>query len=117
MLMKSEVKKRCIGQGLGGGRDGECGWGELYTTLKKFIGSNVYKGFPGGSVVKNPLANTGDTGLIPESGRPPGEGNATHSSILAWEIPCTEEPGRLLSMRSQRLRHDLDITTTNVCKR
>ena len=54
-------------------------------------------GFPGGSVVKNPPANVGDPGLIPESGRSPGM--ATHSSILAWEIPWTEEPGRPQSMR------------------
>ena len=32
---------------------------------------------------------------------------ATHSSILAWEIPWTEVPGRLQSMGSQRVRHDL----------
>ena len=32
-------------------------------------------GFPGGSVVKNPPANAGDTGLIPGSERSPGEGN------------------------------------------
>ena len=32
---------------------------------------------------------------------------ATHSSILAWEIPWTEEPGRLQSMGSQTVRHDL----------
>ena len=31
---------------------------------------------------------------------------ATHSSILAWKIPWTEGPGRLQSMRSQRVRHD-----------
>ena len=31
---------------------------------------------------------------------------ATHSSILAWEIPWTEEPGRLQSMGSQRVRHN-----------
>ena len=31
---------------------------------------------------------------------------ATHSSILAWRIPQTEEPGRLQSMGSQRVRHD-----------
>ena len=35
------------------------------------------------------------------------EGTATHSSILAWRIPWTEEPGRLQSMGSQRVRHDL----------
>ena len=31
---------------------------------------------------------------------------ATHSSFLAWKIPWTEEPGRLQSMGSQRVRHD-----------
>ena len=34
------------------------------------------------------------------------EGMATHSSILAWRIPRTEEPGGLQSMRSQRAGHD-----------
>ena len=43
-------------------------------------------------MVKNPSASVGDTGSIPGSGRSPGEGMATHSSILAWEIPL-EEPG------------------------
>jgi len=38
----------------------------------------------------------GDPGLIPGLGRYPGEGNgATHSSILVWRIPWTEEPGEL----------------------
>ena len=36
-------------------------------------------------------------GSIPESERSPGEGNGTHSSILAWRIPLTEEPGGLQS--------------------
>ena len=34
------------------------------------------------------------------------EGMATHSNIIAWRIPWTEEPGRLQSMGSQRVRHD-----------
>ena len=34
------------------------------------------------------------------------ESMATHSSILAWRIPWTEEPGRLQSMGLQRVRHD-----------
>ena len=46
-------------------------------------------------MVKNLPANAGDTGVIPGSGRSSGEGNATHSSILAWRIPWTEEAGRL----------------------
>ena len=41
-------------------------------------------GFPGGSVVKNPPASSGDSGSISGSGRSPGEGSSTHSSILAW---------------------------------
>ena len=54
--------------------------------------------FPGGSVVKNPPANSGDAGSIPGSGRSPGEGIATHSSVLIWEIPWTR--GGLQSMES-----------------
>ena len=53
------------------------------------------KGFPGGSVVKNPPANAVDVGSIPGSERPPGEGNGNPLHILAWEIPWTEEPGGL----------------------
>jgi len=34
------------------------------------------------------------------------KGMATHSSVLAWRIPWTEEPGGLQSMGSQRVRHD-----------
>ena len=55
-------------------------------------------GFPGGSVVKNLPANAGDArdaNSVPGSGRSLGEEMATHSSILAWEIPWTEEPSRL----------------------
>ena len=37
---------------------------------------------------------------------------ATHSSVLAWEIPWTEEPGGLQSMGSQRIRHDLATNTS-----
>ena len=62
--------------------------------------------FPGGSEVKASACNAGDLGLIPGLGRSPGEGNATHSSILAWRIPWTEEPGGLQSMGSHRVRHD-----------
>ena len=43
---------------------------------------------------------------IPGSGRPPGGGYTTHSSILAWRIPWTEEPGGLQSKGSQRVGHN-----------
>ena len=39
------------------------------------------------------------------------KGTAAHSSILAWRIPQTEEPGRLQSMGSQRVRHDWETFT------
>ena len=45
-------------------------------------------------------------GSIPGLGGSLGGGTATHSSILAWIFPWTEEPGRLQSMGSQRVRHD-----------
>ena len=60
-------------------------------------------------VVKNPPGSTGDVrdvGSIPGLGRSPAGGHATHSSILAWRIPWTEEPGGLQSMGSYRVRHD-----------
>ena len=66
-------------------------------------------GFPGGTVVKNQPANAGDardTGSIPGSGRSPEKEMATHCSIPAWEIPRTEEPGRLQSLGLQRVGHD-----------
>ena len=45
---------------------------------------------------------------VPSLGQvgPLEKGMATHSSILAWRIPWTEEPGGLLSMGSQRVGHD-----------
>jgi len=59
--------------------------------------------------VKNLPANAGHTreaGSIPGLGRSPGEGMATHSSILAWRIPWTEEPNGLQSIGSQRVGHN-----------
>ena len=56
--------------------------------------------------VKNPPENAGDMGLMPGLGRSPGGEMANHSSILAWRIPWTEEPGKLQLVGSQRVRHD-----------
>ena len=46
-------------------------------------------------MVKNPPANARDTGLIPGWEDPLDKEMANHSSILAWKIPWTEEPGGL----------------------
>ena len=50
--------------------------------------------------------SAGDPGLIPWVGKIPGKEMATHSIILARRIQWTEEPDRLQSMGSQRVRHD-----------
>jgi len=59
-------------------------------------------------VVKNLPANAGDARDIRSLGQedPLEEEMATHSSILAWKIPWTEESGGLQFMGSQRVRHD-----------
>ena len=58
-------------------------------------------GFPGGSDGNESACNAGDPDSIPGSGRAPGAGNGTHSSILAWRITWTEEPGGLQSVELQ----------------
>ena len=66
--------------------------------------STYVRGFPSSAVVKNPPANAGDAGDLgsfPGSGDPLEEEMATYSSILAWRIPWTEEPGRLQSIGPQ----------------
>ena len=60
-------------------------------------------------MVKNLLAYAGDMrdeGSIFGWGRSLEEGMVTHSNILAWRIPSTEEPGRLQSLGSQKVGHD-----------
>ena len=51
-------------------------------------------------MVRNPPATVGDVGSFPGSGRSLQEEMATHSSILAWKILWTEEPGRLQFWKS-----------------
>ena len=58
--------------------------------------SGPYLGFPGGSAVKESGCQAGD-----------GKETATHSSILAWEIPRTDEPDGLQCTGLQRIGHDL----------
>ena len=69
-------------------------------------------GLPGGSgVYKHPpvmQASASNRSSIPESGRSLEKETATHASILAWEIPWTEEPGGLYSpWGCKRVGHDL----------
>ena len=67
---------------------------------------------PWGSNIKESACNAGELGSVPGSGRSPGEGNGNCSSIPAWKILWTEEPGGLQSMRSQGVRHNW---ATNTC--
>ena len=53
------------------------------------------QGFSGGSDGKGSACNAGDLGSLLGWEDPLEKGMATHSSILAWEIPCIEEPGGL----------------------
>ena len=88
-------------RGVAGGEDGEdC---QLISHL----------GSPGGPEGKESACNAGGPGSIPGLGRTPREGNGNqysfffvHSSIRAWRIPWTEEPGGLHSKESQRVGHD-----------
>ena len=64
-------------------------------------------GFLGGSAVKNPPAMQEPQEMHVRSlGDPLEEERVTHPSILVWRIPWSEEPGRLQSIGSQRIRHD-----------
>ena len=92
----------------------------MITICMHFLLSSVYSdqysdilGFPGGSVVKN-LSAVQQTPVRSLDGEYPLEKKmATHSSILAWEIPWREEPGRLQSMGSQKSWTQLgNLTTT-----
>ena len=71
---------------------------QAYLVLERSEHHPYFWGFPSGSVGKESAFNAldvGDAGSIPGLGRSLEEGTATRSSILAWEIPWTEEPSGL----------------------
>ena len=67
---------------------------------------NVSSIIPGGSDSKVSACNVGDLGLIPGSGRSPGEGNGNPLQYSCLENTMTEEPDRLQSLGLQRVGHD-----------
>ena len=72
----------------------------------------LYLSFSGGSDGKESACNAEDLGSFPGLGRSRWEKEMTsHSSILAWRISWTEEPGRLQFMESQRVGHDWATNT------
>ena len=83
--------------------------GRQKTLCFHFLFCMLRKGSLGGSVVRSPPAmqETQEMWIRSRSWKAPlEEDTATHSRILAWRIPWTEEPGGLQSMGSQRVRHD-----------
>ena len=71
----------------------------------------VWAGFPGGSDSKESASKAGDLVWSLGHGRPMEKEIATHSSILAWRIPWTEEAGGLQSVGLQRVRQDWETNT------
>ena len=69
----------------------------------------AFRGFPGGTMVKNvpaDAADTRDAHLIPGSARSGKKEMTTHSSVLSWRIPGMGEPSRLPSMGLRRVGYD-----------
>ena len=69
--------------------------------------TNLLRGFPGGSVVKNLPANAGDMSSIPGSGRSPGGGNGNLLQYYFWENPMDKGAWRATVHGVARARNDL----------
>ena len=83
-------------------------------------GLQTSRGYDLGKLGKivGPMSTCGSLSPDPSPGHhalsspsPPAPNPSQHSSILAWRIPWTEEPGKLQSIESQRVRHDLATNT------
>ena len=82
---------------------------QLQANILSLRSPHLFKGFPGGSVIKNLPANVGearDVGSIPGLGRFPGGGQGNPLQYSYLEIPWTEEPGGLQSTGPQRVRRN-----------
>ena len=91
----------------------------FFSNQDGFLNSCVIsKGFPGGDSGKEPACQCKrckSCGFDPWVRKIPwGGGMVTHSSIFAWRIPGTEEPGGLQSVRSQRVGHDWSDLVQNI---
>ena len=79
----------------------------LYETYAQVLVSSIFfMGFPGGLMVKNPPAMQEAQVLSLGWEDPLEKEMITHSSMRAWRIPWTEEPGGLMSMTLQMVEHD-----------
>ena len=84
------------------------GVAESDTTERAHKEAHLHWASPVAQVVKNPPTTPGDAGSIPGLERSLEKEMATHTSILAWEIPWTEDPGGQQSMGSQGVGHNLE---------
>ena len=73
--------------------------------------------FPGGSDSKESTCGVRDPGSVPGSGRSPGEGMVTHSSILSWRILWTGEPGEHSPWGGKTVRHNWVIRVSKSRRR
>ena len=104
-------------------------WPASYFYLKCFISKNLpttpttkrqlysylcCEGFPGNSDHEESACKAGDLGLIPGLEDPLEKGMATHSRILAWEIPWTEEPVCLQPLGSRKVRYNWTTTLNSL---
>ena len=84
-------------------------WMQTFTKICYMVNETLWylniRGFPGGSDDRESTCNARDLSSIPGLGRWSEEGMATHSSILVWRFPWTEEPSGLQSTGSQKVRH------------
>ena len=78
--------------------------------------SIVKGGFPGGSLVKDPPANAGATGLIPGSGRSPGEGNGNPLQYSCLEDPLDREAWWATVHGVARVEHNLTTKQQQILK-
>ena len=116
---------QCNGHELGqtsGDDDGQGGlvccrqWGcKESDTTGRLNNTECHMGFSGDSVVKNPPANAGDASSIPGREEPLEKKMATHSSILAWKILWTEEPGEAAVHGVAKSQTRLRQSTTTEC--
>ena len=75
----------------------------LISASNEIVNAYTFYGLPGGLSGEESICSAGAMCSIPGSGRSLGEENGNHSSIPAWRIPRTEEPGGLQSMGLQEL--------------
>ena len=76
----------------------------------KYFQANIFrrwKGFPGGSVVKNPPASAGDVGSLPGLGRSPGEGNDNPLQYSCLENPMDRGTWQAVVYEVARVGHNL----------